>query len=39
MVLRLGFSPLTFQAAGSNLGPGTSCLKVGSYLPMPVGLQ
>ena len=24
---------------GSNLGPGTSCWKVGSYLPMPGGLQ
>ena len=25
--------------AGSNLGPGASCWKVGSYLPMPGGLQ
>ena len=23
----------------SNLGPGASCWKVGSYLPMPGGLQ
>ena len=27
------------EAAGSNLGPGASCWKVGSYLPMPGGLQ
>ena len=27
------------MAAGSNLGPGASCWKVGSYLPMPGGLQ
>ena len=25
--------------AGSNLGPGASCWKVGGYLPMPGGLQ
>ena len=30
---------LTSEAAGSNLGPGASCWKVGSYLPMPGGLQ
>ena len=29
----------TSEAAGSNLGPGASCWKVGSYLPMPGGLQ
>ena len=28
----------TSEAAGSNLGPGASCWKVGSYLPMPSGL-
>ena len=33
------FSPQTSKAAGSNLGLGTSCWKVGSYLPMPGGLQ
>ena len=27
------------NAAGSNLGPGASCWKVGSYMPMPGGLQ
>ena len=27
------------ESAGSNLGPGASCWKVGSYLPMPGGLQ
>ena len=30
---------LASEAAGSNLGPGASCWKVGSYLPMPSGLQ
>ena len=33
------YTPPTSDAAGSNLGPGTSCWKVGSYLPMPSGLQ
>ena len=33
------FSPPTSEAAGSNLGPGASCWKVGSYLPMPGGLR
>ena len=33
------FSPPTSEAAGSNLGPGASCWKVGSYLPMPGGLH
>ena len=33
------FLPPTSEAAGSNLRPGTSCWKVGSYLPMPGGLQ
>ena len=28
-----------YEVAGSNLGPGASCRKVGSYLPMPGGLQ
>ena len=32
------FSPPTSEAAGSNLGLGASCWKVGSYLPMPGGL-
>ena len=32
-------SPPTSEAVGSNLGPGASCWKVGSYLPMPGGLQ
>ena len=27
------------EATGSNLGRGASCWKVGSYLPMPGGLQ
>ena len=31
------FSPPTSEAAGSNLGLGTSCWKVSSYLPMPGG--
>ena len=39
MVQRLEFSPPTSEAAGSNLGPGPSCWKVGSYLLMPGGLQ
>ena len=39
VVLRLEFSPPTSEAAGSNLGPGPSFWKVGSYLPMPGGLQ
>ena len=39
MVKWLEFSPPTSEAAGSNLGPGVSCWKVGSYLPMPSGLQ
>ena len=29
------FLPPTSEAAGSNLGRGVSCWKVGSYLPMP----
>ena len=33
------FLPLTSEASGSNLGLGASCWKVGSYLPMPGGLQ
>ena len=33
------FLPPTSKAAGSNLGPGVSCWKIGSYLPMPGGLQ
>ena len=36
---RLEFSPPTSEAAGSNLGLGTSCWKAGSYLLMPGGLQ
>ena len=28
-----------FEVVGSNLSPGTSCWKVGSYLPIPGGLQ
>ena len=32
-------SRLQPEAASSNLGPGASCWKVGSYLPMPGGLQ
>ena len=32
-------SPPTAEAASSNLGPGASCCKVGSYLPMSDGLQ
>ena len=39
VVKRLEFSPQTSEATGSNLGPGASCGKVGSYLPMPRGLQ
>ena len=35
----LEFSPPTSEAAGSNLGLGASCWKVGSHLPMPGGLQ
>ena len=35
----LEFLPPTSEAAGSNLGPGASCWKVVSYLPMPSGLQ
>ena len=31
--------PSTSEAAGSNLGLGTSYWKVGSYLPMPSDLQ
>ena len=27
------------EVTGSNLWPGASCWKVGSYLPMPSGLQ
>ena len=27
------------EAAGSKLGPGASCWKIGSYSPMPGGLQ
>ena len=33
------FSPPTSEAAGSNLWPGASCWKVGSYLPMASALQ
>ena len=33
------FSPPTSEAAGSNLGPGASCWKVGSYLLMPGGFS
>ena len=33
------FLPLNSEAAGSNLGLGASCWKVGSYLPMPGGLE
>ena len=29
----------TSEVTGSNLGLGASCWKVGSYLPMPGGLQ
>ena len=32
------FSHPTSEAAGSILGPGASCWKVGSYLPMPGAL-
>ena len=32
-------SPSTSEVAGSNLGLGPSCWKVGSYLPMSNGLQ
>ena len=39
VVQGLEFSPPTSVAAGSNLRPGTSCWKVGSYLLMPGGLQ
>ena len=39
VVYRLEFLPTTSEAAGSNLRPGTSCWKVGSYLPMLGGLQ
>ena len=35
----LGGVAVRVLAAGSNLGPGASCWKVGSYLPMPGGLQ
>ena len=38
-VQALVFSPPTSEAAGLNLGSGASCWKVGSYLPMPGGLQ
>ena len=37
MLLQLACSPSTSEVAGSNLG--TLCWKVGSYLPMPGGLQ
>ena len=33
------FSPPISEGAGLNLRPGTSCWKVGSYLPMAGGLQ
>ena len=33
------YTPPTSEAAGSNLGPGASCWKDGSYLPMSGGLQ
>ena len=39
VVYWLEFSHPTSEAAGSNLGPGASCWKVGSYLLMPGGLQ
>ena len=38
-LLFIAFSPPTSEAAGSNLGPGTLCWKVGSYLPMSGGLE
>ena len=38
VVLWLQCLPSTFDVTGSNLGPGTSCLEVGSYL-MSVGSQ
>ena len=31
------YTPPTSEAAGSNLGPGASCWKVGSNLQMPGG--
>ena len=39
VVKQLEFLPPTSEAAGSNLRPGASCWKVGSYLLMPGGLQ
>ena len=38
-LLELECSPSNSEVAGSNLNPGTSCWKVGGYLPMPGGLQ
>ena len=35
----VGYSPLTPEIAGSNLGQGSSCWKVGSYWPMNGCLQ
>ena len=35
----LEYLPSTSEIASWNLGPGTSCWKVGSYLQMPGGLQ
>ena len=39
VVYGLDCSPSTSEVTGSKLGPGTSCWKVVSYLPMPSGLQ
>ena len=38
-VVWLEFSSPTSEATGSNLEPGPSCWKFGSYWPMPGGLQ
>ena len=34
-----GCSPSTSKVPGLNLGPGSKCWKIGSYLPMPSCLQ
>ena len=39
VVQRLACLPLTSEVPGSNLGQGASGWNVGSYLPMPGGLQ
>ena len=39
VVERLEFSPPTSEAPCLNLEPGALCWKVGSYFPMPGGLQ